>query len=313
MTPAALDTLRLQLTAALGDLPTETRRLFHGRGRRWPGLEHLVVDWLEGVVQVALFREPEDEALAALKTMLAELVASDAWRAAPVRSLLLQRRYLPGSETELLWGEAVAQWTMHEDGLVYRLDLMRNQNIGLFLDMRYGRCWVREQAAGKRVLNLFAYTCGFSVAALAGGAAAVVNLDMARAALSRGRDNHRLNGHDLTQVMFLGHELFKSWGKVKKCGPYDLVIIDPPSFQKGSFELDRDYRKILRRLPELLAEGGQVLACVNDPATGADFIVRTMAEEAPGLAFRERLANPPEFEDVDPEGGLKALVFTQGV
>lgn len=198
---------------------------------------------------------------------------------------------------------------MHEDGLAYRLDLMRNQNIGLFLDMRHGRRWVREVAAGRRVLNLFAYTCGFSVAAIAGGAEAVVNLDMARAALARGRDNHRLNGHDLGRVSFLGHELFKSWGRLKREGPYGLVIIDPPSFQRGSFELDRDYRKILRRVPELLAPGARVLACVNDPATGADFIIRTMGEEAPGLVFRERLANPPEFADEDPEGGLKALVF----
>ena len=152
-----------------------------------------------------------------------------------------------------------------ESGLTYRLDLGRNQNNGLFLDMRYGRDWVREHAAGKRVLNLFAYTCGFSVAAIAGGAEFVVNLDMAKAALSRGRDNHHLNNHDLKKVSFLGHELFKSWGKVRKMGPYDLIIIDPPSFQKGSFALTKDYQKILRRLPELLTADGVVLACVNDP------------------------------------------------
>jgi 23S rRNA (cytosine1962-C5)-methyltransferase len=168
---------------------------------------------------------------------------------------------------------------------------------------------VREQAAGKRVLNLFAYTCGFSVAAIAGGAAQVVNLDMARAALSRGRDNHRLNEHDLSRVEFLGHELFKSWGKVRKSGPYDLVIIDPPSFQKGSFALTQDYRKILRRLPELLSEHGTVLACVNDPDIGPDFLIDGMATEAPQLRFVERLDNPPEFPDISPESGLKALVF----
>src|SRR3546814_21000772 len=106
--------------------------------------------------------------------------------------------------------------------------------------MRYVRRWVQEQAQGKRVLNLFAYTCGFSVAAIAGGAEHVVNLDMASAALTRGRENHRLNGHDLSRVSFLGHELFKSWGKVRKLGPYDLIIIDPPSFQQGSFALTRE-------------------------------------------------------------------------
>ena len=108
---------------------------------------------------------------------------------------------------------------------------------------------------------------------------------------------------------FLGHELFKSWGKVRKGGPYDLIIIDPPSFQKGSFALTQDYRKILRRLPELLDERGTVLACVNDPDIGPDFLIEGMAAEAPQLHFARRLDNPPEFPDISPESGLKALVF----
>ncbi|MNO56482.1 Ribosomal RNA large subunit methyltransferase I [compost metagenome] len=177
--------------------------------------------------------------------------------------------------------------------------------------MRYGRRWVQAHAQGKRVLNLFAYTCGFSVAAIAGGAEQVVNLDMAKAALSRGRDNHRLNEHDLSRVSFLGHELFKSWAKVKKYGPYDLIIIDPPSFQKGSFALTKDYQRVLRRLPELLTVEGSVLACVNDPAIGPDFLIQGMAAEAPSLVFEQRLENPPEFPDASMEGGLKALVFSQ--
>jgi 23S rRNA (cytosine1962-C5)-methyltransferase len=135
---------------------------------------------------------------------------------------------------------------------------------------------------------------------------------MSRAALSRGRDNHRLNGHDLGKVSFLGHELFKSWGKVKSSGPYDLVIIDPPSFQKGSFLLTKDYQRVLRKLPELLSAHGTVLACMNDPALGADFLIEGVMREAPGLRFEQRLENPPEFSDSEPGGGLKALVFRQG-
>ena len=98
---------------------------------------------------------------------------------------------------------------------------------------------------------------------------------------------------------------------MKKTGPYDLVITDPPSFQKGSFALSRDYQKILRRLPELLTENGTVLACINDPDTGPDFLVQGMATEAPELVFQERLENPPEFPDISPDSGLKALVFTR--
>ncbi|MNV92697.1 S-adenosylmethionine-dependent methyltransferase [compost metagenome] len=75
--------------------------------------------------------------------------------------------------------------------------------------------------------------------------------------------------------------------------------------------LTQDYAKILRGLPELLTRGGTVLACVNDPAIGPEFLIEGMAEQAPGLAFVERLENPPEFPDADPAGGLKALVFRQ--
>ena len=150
------------------------------------------------------------------------------------------------------------------------------------------------------------------MAAIEGGADHVVNLDMARGALSRGRDNHRLNGHDLSNVSFLGHDLFKSWAKVTNNGPYDLVIIDPPSFQKGSFLLTKDYQRVLRRLPDLLTPQGTVLACMNDPAFGEDFLIDGVTREAPGLRFVERLQNPPEFPDIDVRSGLKALVFRQG-
>jgi len=309
MQPEALATLQQHLSQALSQVPDETRRLFHGRGRCWAGLEHVTVDWLQGVVLVSLFREPPAEELEALIGMLSALTEAQPWQSSGAHTLLLQHRYLPDSRMQPLLGEPPEEWVVTEDGLRYKLDLGVKQNNGLFLDMRYGRCWVRQQAGGKRVLNLFAYTCGFSVAAIAGGAEHVVNLDMARAALSRGRDNHRLNEHDLSRVSFLGHELFKSWGKVKKTGPYDLVIIDPPSFQKGSFALSRDYQKILRRLPELLTESGTVLACINDPDTGPDFLIQGMAAEAPELVFQERLENPPEFPDIREDSGLKAMVF----
>lgn len=309
MNPAALDTLSSHLTAALDPAPDETRRLFHGRGRLWAGLEHVTADWLQAVLLVSLFREPEAAELASLKQMLLALTQSPTWQASQGKSLLLQHRYLPESSIEVIQGEMVDECVISEDGLRYQLDLGKKQNNGLFLDMRYGRQWVREQAQGKRVLNLFAYTCGFSLAAVAGGAEHVVNLDMARAALSRGRDNHRLNQHDMSRVSFLGHELFKSWGKVSKLGPYDLIIIDPPSFQKGSFALSKDYQRIIRRLPTLLTEHGTVLACVNDPDVGPQFLIDGMAADAPSLQFEQRLQNPPEFADINPDSGLKALVF----
>ena len=309
MSSTAYTSLQQHLSQALASPPGETRRLLHGRGRLWPGLEQITVDWLQGIVLVALFREPESTDLTALRQMLLELTQTPAWQASGAHTLLLQHRYRQQDSAEWLLGEAVEHWQISESGLRYLLDLGSKQNSGLFLDMRYGRRWVREQAAGRRVLNLFAYTCGFSVAAIAGGATRVVNLDMAKAALARGRENHRLNGHDLGRVSFLGHDLFNSWGKLKKDGPFDLIVIDPPSFQKGSFALGKDYQRILRRLPELLAAPGTVLACVNDPGTGPEFLIDCMAAEAPALRFVERLDNPPEFADIHPDSGLKALVF----
>ncbi|MEN5152786.1 class I SAM-dependent methyltransferase [Pseudomonas orientalis] len=306
MTPDALATLHAHLLTALASPPAETRRLFHGRGRCWPGLEQLTVDWLQGVVLVALFKETEH--LQALKQLLLQID----WAGCGAHTVALQHRYLPQSTTEWLVGDALDELIITEGGLRYLIDLGKKQNSGLFLDMRYGRNWVREQAKGQRVLNLFAYTCGFSVAAVEGGAEHVVNLDMARGALSRGRDNHRLNGHDLSKVTFLGHDLFKSWAKVTHSGPYDLVIIDPPSFQKGSFLLTKDYQRVLRRLPDLLTPHGTVLACMNDPAFGEDFLIDGVSREAAGLRFVERLENPPEFPDIDPQSGLKALVFRHG-
>lgn len=312
MDSSALPEFQAHLHTAVENLPAEVRRLFHGRGRCWPGLEQLTADWLDGQLLISLFREPEPAFLDELQSLLNQLVTTQTWQQSGATSLLLQHRGRDGSPLEVLWGELTPNPVVREHGLKYQLTLGRNQNNGLFQDMRLGRQWVKEQARSKRVLNLFAYTCGFSVAALAGGAGHVVNLDMAKSSLARGRDNHRLNQHDLSKVSFLGHELFKSWGKVRKLGPYELIIIDPPSFQKGSFVLTRDYGKILRRLPELLTSQGIVLACVNDPDVDSQFLIDGMQEQAPELRFTERLNNPPEFADIHSESGLKALVFARG-
>ncbi|MGO3343815.1 MAG: class I SAM-dependent methyltransferase [Marinomonas sp.] len=304
-----LPTLTQHTLDALTSIQQETRRLFHGRGRCFEGLEHITVDWLQGQVLVSIFKEPSEEFLLALQQALIKWPASMAWKASKSTSLLLQHRYLNHHQIECIWGDHQPQQIIIENDLKFQLDLDRNQNNGLFLDMRLGRKWVKENSHNKRVLNLFSYTCGFSVAAIAGDAEYVVNLDMAKSVLNRGRENHRLNKQDLTQVSFFGHDIFKSWGKIKKYGQYDLIIIDPPSFQKGSFAITKDYQKILRRLPELLSEQGIVLACVNDPTLTSQFLIDNMKQEAPSLVYQTRLENPVEFPDIEIESGLKALIF----
>ncbi|AXY00832.1 methyltransferase domain-containing protein [Vibrio alfacsensis] len=298
------------LRSELAQAPNEVRRLFHGRGRHFEGLEQITCDWLQGQLIINLFKEVDEVFLSELKQGAIALSESELWSEKQGSTIVIQYRYADGAPSEVLVGELDVRPIVEESGLKYQLDIGRNQNFGLFLDMRYGRDWVRENAKYKNVLNLFAYTCGFSVAAIAGGADKVVNVDMARASLAKGRENHKLNDHNINQVSFLGHDIFKSWGKIKKAGQYDLIVIDPPSFQKGSFALTKDYKKILRRLAELLAPGGQVLACVNSPSVTSEFLIESMKEEAPQLTFRERLDNPPEFMDVDSEAALKVLLFS---
>ncbi|MEP3351394.1 MAG: class I SAM-dependent methyltransferase [Marinomonas sp.] len=309
MDSLTLNTLTEQVFLNLNPSPQGVQRLFHGRGKCFSGLEQITVDWLGGQILVSLFKEPTTEELERLTCTLLDWTIRAEWQTSKAQSLLLQHRSREKSPTECLWGDYQEHQAVNENGLLFQLDLGKNQNSGLFLDMRYGRRWVKENSQDKRVLNLFAYTCGFSVAAIEGGADFVVNLDMAKAVLNRGRENHRLNQHDLNQVKFFAHDIFKSWGKIKKYGEYDLIIIDPPTFQRGSFALTKDYQKILRRLPELLTENGKVLACVNDPTLPSQFLIDGMETEAPSLKYQFRLENPPEFKDINIESGLKALVF----
>jgi len=279
----------------------DARRLFHGRGHCFPGLDHINVDLLPPVLLVTLY---SPEALQRVQRIIDCAAA-----VAGVQTVLVQHRYQAGAPAQLGWGELPETLVVTEQGLRYQVRLGRNQNSGFFLDMAAGRQWVREHAAQRRVLNLFAYTCAFSVAALAGGADEVINLDMSNGALTQGRENHRLNGIDLARVRFLGHELFRSWGKLTKAGPYELVIVDPPSYQPGSFAAEKDYPRLMGRLARLLAPAGEVLLCLNDPGRDTAFLRQHMAERAPELQFVERIDNPSSFPEVDPERSLKVLRY----
>lgn len=280
----------------------ESQRIFHGRGHCFPGYEHLVIDWFPPYAVVRIYKATDEAWRQELSAELKKLPE--------IKGLVIQQR-ARGQEAiqEVSWGDVPEQMVTLELGLAYHVKPQRNQNSGLFLDMREGRRWVLHNAAGKRVLNLFSYTCAFSVAALAGGAEHVVNVDMSRSAINTGRENHRLNGLEAGQVTFLAYDLFRSWKKVRQLGPYDLIVIDPPSFQPGSFVAEKDYRKVIRRLNELTTEGSEVLACHNDPANGTDFLKSLMLEECTDFSFVERLDNPADFPEAEPEKSLKVLRY----
>jgi len=294
---------------AATDTPIDVQRVFHGRGGLFPGCEHLVLDAYPPVWVLTSFQPLTDGELATV----GEALQARQQRMAPTEALnwVYQCRHAGQAETRLMAGAVLEPHVVTEQGARYRVHVLKGQNHGLFLDMAEGRRWVREQmqACPKlKVLNLFAYTCAFSVVALLGGAKQVVNLDMSQGALTIGQQNHRLNGC-LAGASFLAHDLFKSWGKVSRGGPYDLIIVDPPSFQKGSFVATKDYARLIRRLPELLEFQGQVLLCLNAPELGVAFLQSLMAEHAPDLQFVQRLSNPASFADVSEDRSLKVLVY----
>jgi 23S rRNA (cytosine1962-C5)-methyltransferase len=131
---------------------------------------------------------------------------------------------------------------------------------------------------------------------------------MGHSALGVGQQNHQRNGV-AAGASFLAHDVFSTWGKINRAGPYDLVIADPPSYQRGSFVATKDYARLVRRLPDLLMPGGYALLCLNAPELGTAFVQDLVRDLAPELAFVERVANPSEFADVAPERALKVLVY----
>jgi 23S rRNA (cytosine1962-C5)-methyltransferase len=300
-------------------VPTEAARVFHGRGGLHPGCEQWSLDVYPPVFVLTSFAPATEEELAAIGAALQTRWAQIAPAGEPLNWVFQHRgealRMEGRSETRLMAGAVPEPHIVTEAGARFRVHVLRGQNHGLFIDMAEGRRWVRDFAAarkddryGLKVLNLFAYTCAFSVVALQAGAKQVVNVDMSHGAIGIGQQNHQLNGIT-TGAVFLPHDIFSSWGKINRSGPYGLVIVDPPSYQKGSFVATKDYGRLMRRLPDLLAPGGRALLCLNAPELSTAFLREQMQALAPELRFIERVANPAAFADQDLERALKVLVY----
>lgn len=281
----------------------DSYRLLHGRGRCFEGLEFVNVDFFQPVLVLVFYKEPPENWLAQFVDHLRNKLSEQ------LSCVLVQRRYLVGTPSEIVLGELPEQVFARRGDLLFNLHLNAQQNSGFFLDMESGRQWIEKNVMGKRVLNLFAYTCAFSVVAVAAGSEKVVNVDMSSPALNLGRANHQLNGFPKDKTEFVAENILKSWSRVKKPGPYDVVIIDPPSYQKGSFIAEKDYAKVIRRLPELMPRGGLVLACLNAPELSDEFLKNQFAGNLPNAEFIERLAPHSDFPDVNPEQQLKLLIY----
>lgn len=282
----------------------EFQRLFHGRGGLYEGWNHLTVDSIDDILSVALYFKKENEI--ELIEMLKEFTCNTKYT-----TLVVQRRYLNGAPSEVLIGEVPEALHVIENGIKIKLNLLSNKNSGYFPDMKNGRAFVKENANDKHVLNLFSYTCAFSLAAKVGGAKSVVNVDMSKGALKTGMANHSLNNLDPKGVSFLPYNILKSFSSLKRKGPYDMIIIDPPSFQRGSFEATKDYEKLIKKLPQIASENCILLACLNSPELDSSFIMDMIKQWAPSFSFVKRLENLPEFASTDEERSLKNLIFTQ--
>lgn len=290
----------------------QIRRLFHGRGGCFANLNDVVIDAYPPVVIIYLYAERSLQWVQLVVQSLVQRLPSS------LAAIVVQRRYLTGAPVEVVWGALPECLEAEEDGLRYQLRFDSAQNIGFFPDMAVGRQLVRQRVAGKKVLNLFAYTCSLSVAALAGGAKHVVNLDMSRAALDIGRRNHQLNDLDMRSASFLAMEFFKSQGKIRKFGPYDLVICDPPASQGKSFNAGQHWPKLLRCISQLVKPGGELLASMNGPVHPATYLDQLLAEHLPDATIIKRLtpndslSGDNAFSDIDGRGetALRLLKFT---
>ena len=296
--------LKTTLIQNSDDLNIEFKRLFHGRGGLYEGWNFLTIDSIDSILSVALYFEIEKNLEDALIDMLKDFISLTQHT-----TIVVQKRYLKGSPTNIIVGELNDNLYVVENGIKIKLNLLSNRNNGYFPDMKNGRQFVRENAKDKNILNLFSYTCAFSLAAKYGGASHISNIDMSKSALSTGRANHHLNNLDTTGVSFHPYNILKSFSRIKKKGPYNLIIIDPPTFQKGSFEATKDYRKLIMKLPQIASEDCILLACLNSPDLNSEFIISLIKELAPSFKFVKRLENVKEFASLDEERSLKNLVF----
>jgi 23S rRNA (cytosine1962-C5)-methyltransferase len=171
-------------------------------------------------------------------------------------------------------GSGPAEAPFEEYGLRFVADLASGQKTGFFLDQRENRNRIRRHSSGRTVLNLFSYSGGFSVAALAGGAARAVDVDSSEGALSLARRHRGENGLAGGDEDFVRADVFEDLRSRVAAGErWDVVVLDPPAFAKKKSDIDRaarGYKDVARLAMALVAPGGLLLACSCSGVVSSD-------------------------------------------
>jgi 23S rRNA (cytosine1962-C5)-methyltransferase len=226
---------------------------------------------------------------------------ADKWRAAIADSLhkatgcarIYERsdvevRNLEGLEPVTGWllGEASGEeQVIVENEVRMAVDFVAGHKTGFYLDQRDNRRRLAELARGRRVLNCFCYTAGFSLQALAGGAREVVSMDSSGPALATARRNLALNPQlDASRAIWLEADVFAELRSMRAAGErYDLVVLDPPKFAHTAAHAERAgraYKDINLHALQLLAPGGLLMTYSCSGGVSAELFQKIVAGAA---------------------------------
>jgi len=241
-------------------------RLFHGDAEGVPGL---AVDRFGDVAVVHVashdvfdsWRDVLREDLAALRSAYVKVHPGGPGH--------VPARALPSfASDEPAWGPRLAEVEVVERGARYAVRPPAGLSVGLFVDMREVRDWVRQIAARRSVLNLFAYTCAFGVSAMLGQAERVVNIDVSRPYLEWGKENYRLNDLACDPRDFIYGDAFDWLARFRRrSSRFDVVVVDPPSFSSTPFSVTRDYPKLIDAAARVVEHAGILVAATNHAGT----------------------------------------------
>lgn len=201
---------------------------------------------------------------------------------------------------KLLFGDS-PDTKIREHGVWYALDLTMNRDASFYLDTSLLRKWLIENMQGKSVLNTFAYTGSFGVAALAGGASRVVQVDRNRRFLDLARKSYALNGFSVNRNDFLALDFFPAVSRFKTGKQtFDCVILDPPFFSstsKGKVDQEKESARLINKVRPLINDGGYLVAINNALYVSGREYIQTLEELCKDgyLKIEELIPAPEHF------------------